>query len=290
MSPWKSRVGLFLLILFLLSGCNRLFFHPTTAEILTPDKLGLKYENIYITTPDNVKIHGWHLPATGAKKGSIIFFHGNAQNITTHIASVYWLPKYGYSVYIFDYRGYGQSQGQPSIEGLIIDANSVINYVSQSLNEGNIVIFGQSLGGAIAINAIAELESKDHIKGIVIDSSFSGFRKIAREKLSELWLTWMFQYPISLAFSASYDFGIAAEKIAPIPLLVIHGNADHIIPFHHGKAIFRAASPPKILWEIDGGKHIDSMTKKKIRDDFVKFLDAATNNLIEKKVSQVRKI
>jgi len=212
----------------------------------------------------------------------------NAQNISTHIASIYWLPQKGYSVYLFDYRGYGKSQGQPTIEGLIIDASSAINYVINHKNEKNIVIFGQSLGGAITINAAAQLEDKSTIKAVIVDSSFAGFRKIAREKLASFWLTWPLQYPLSLAFSSSHNPLHSVNQISPIPLLVMHGNADNIIPLQHGKDIFSAAENPKVLWEMNNGKHIDSMTKKSNRRHFLNFLEAAINNRIENKsVTQV---
>ncbi len=262
----------------LLSGCNSLYFYPMKDEVLTPAKFGMQYKDLYVRTVDNVDIHGWHIPAVGFSKGSVIFFHGNAQNITTHIASVYWLPKQGFDVYIFDYRGYGRSQGFPSVEGVMTDAATVLKYVITDLGKKNVVVFGQSLGGVIALNAVSRFDKKQSIKALVVDSSFSGFREIAREKLSDIWLTWIFQYPLSYAFTASYDPKLAAAKIAPVPLLVIHGNADNIIPMHHGKKLFEAAYSPKLFWKIESGKHISSMGNQGIREKFLRFLDAAVND------------
>ena len=276
----RQKIVLLLITLMFLTGCNRLFFHPMKEEVLTPKKLELNYKDIYLITEDKVQIHGWHIPSIGTKKGTLIFFHGNAQNISTHIASIHWLPKHNYDVYIFDYRGYGRSQGDPSIEGVMRDASTVLEYVINELNQQNVIVFGQSLGGIIALNAVANFKNKIHIKALIIDSAFSGFRKIAREKLSDVWLTWPFQYPLSLAFTSSHNSILAATKIKPIPLLVIHGNADQVIPLHHGKKIFNAASPPKTFWELNNGKHIESTTKKNIREYFLRYIDTAINDKI----------
>jgi len=267
------------LALILLTGCSNLFFYPMKKEVFKPQQFGLTHDDIFLSTNDNTVLHGWHLPATSPSKSSIIFFHGNAENITTHIASVYWLPENGYEVFLFDYRGYGRSQGTPQIDTVIEDARLMIDYVSNhstSTNQ-NFVIFGQSLGAAIAINAAAELENKN-LKALIIDSSFSGFRKIAREKLSDIWLTWPVQAPLSLAFTNKYSPKKMAPIISPVPLLVIHGSADKIIPIRHGEEIFQSAKPPKSFWKIEDGRHIDSTLQLNVRERILDFLDMATNN------------
>lgn len=259
-------------------------------EVLTPEKLSLQYSDIFLTTQDGQNIHGWHLPSKKTNKGNLVFFHGNAQNISTHIASIHWLPEMGYDVYLFDYRGYGRSSGNPHIEGVMLDAKAVLDYVTNDLNLKNIIVFGQSLGGAIALNAVADSNSKENIKSVIIDSSFSSFREIAKEKLSSNLFTWLFQYPFSFAFTDKYKARDAAARISPIPLLILHGNADETIPIHHGRDIFYSAQPPKMFWEIDSGRHIDSMSKQKNRNQLLIFLDNATNNLIPDDLNKTKVI
>jgi fermentation-respiration switch protein FrsA (DUF1100 family) len=109
------------LVSLLLAGCTGLIFQPLSQHLLTPDRLGLAYRDIRFTAADGVSLHGWFLPATAPRQGSVLFLHGNAQNISTHIASVAWLPGAGFDVFLFDYRGYGRSAGEPSLDGVHLD-------------------------------------------------------------------------------------------------------------------------------------------------------------------------
>ncbi|MDH5301507.1 MAG: lysophospholipase [Gammaproteobacteria bacterium] len=285
----RCFLALILPVFSILCGCSGLFFHPTQDEVLTPSRFGILHDDIYLTTPDDFRLHGWHLHAQGDKKGSVVFFHGNAENITTHIASIYWLPAQGFEVFIFDYRGYGRSQGTPSVEGLILDAMTVLDYVAESKST-DIVVFGQSLGCAITLNAVAKFQHKERIKAVVVDSCFSGFREIAREKIADVWLTWPFQWPLSLAFTADYSPVDALHSLASIPILIIHGNQDRVIPIHHGKRLFNAAGFPKEFWEIERGKHIDSMMREGVRSQFLTFLDDAFLAKIPSQRAQERQL
>lgn len=285
----KYFLALILLNFLILSGCNSLFFHPMQKEVLTPSRFGIQHEEIYLTTPDGLQLHGWHLLAQGKTKGSVVFFHGNAENITTHIASIYWLPAQGFEVYIFDYRGYGRSQGLPSVEGVILDAVTVLDYVANSKST-DFVVFGQSLGCAVTLNAVAEFQHKERIKAVAVDSCFSGFREIAREKIADVWLTWPFQFPLSLAFTSDHSPVDAIQSLSPIPLLIIHGNQDHIIPMQHGKSLFDAAESPKQFWEIEHGKHIDSMMREGVRARFTAFLSDAFLTRIPEQMAQASKL
>jgi alpha-beta hydrolase superfamily lysophospholipase len=258
-------------------------------EVLTPSQFGISHDELYITTPDGIRLHGWHLRAQGESKGSVIFFHGNAENITTHIASIYWLPEQGIDVYIFDYRGYGRSEGVPSVDGVILDAVAVMDYVATTQKK-EFVVFGQSLGCAVAINAVSQFQLKEQVKAVAVDSCFSGFREIAREKLSDVWLTWPLQYPLSLAFTSDHSPIGALEKLPSIPLLVIHGNQDHIIPEHHGVSLYNSATTPKQYWEIEQGRHIDSMTREGVRKKFTEFLTRAIDERISPSTEMTLKL
>lgn len=259
-------------------------------EVFSPTQLGLQYKELLLKTSDNVQLHGWHLPAQGKSQGTIVFFHGNAENITTHIASIYWLPPQGYEVFTFDYRGYGKSNGEPTVDGVILDAVTVLEYVTNTLDRQNVVVLGQSLGCVVALNAVAQLEDRSHLKAVAVDSCFSGFREIAREKLSNLWITWPLQYPLSYAFTSSHNPLTLIEFLSPIPTLVIHGNADHIIPMHHGVRLFESALPPKYFWEIERGRHIDSLGRVAVRNKFTGFIRSSVQGTLSMSTKEIIKI
>ena len=113
------------------TGCSSFFFQPHKQHYRDPGKIGLAFEDVYFPTNDNLKLHGWFLPAQGEVKGTVLFLHGNAENISTHIGSVYWLPARGFNVFLPDYRGYGKSEGAPSLAGSMADIESALAYVLQ---------------------------------------------------------------------------------------------------------------------------------------------------------------
>ncbi len=240
----------------------------------TPQEIGLAYEDVGFPTEDGVRLHGWYLPGQGPVCGTILFLHGNAENISTHIGSVYWLPRYGFNVFLPDYRGYGTSQGTPSLPGLQADIDAAMRYlIARPDVDGNgIVIFGQSLGGASAIYYTAHTSRRAHIRALVVDSAFSSHRDIAREKLARFWLTWPLQYPLSWTISDDYSPLAAIAQVAPIPLLLIHGDRDTIVPPWHSERLYAAARAPKEYWKVEGAGHIQALQSQPLRERFASYL------------------
>jgi hypothetical protein len=267
--------NIFLLILAaLLSACTNVFFQPQNNQYLTPNEIGLAYEDVYFTSTDGVRLHGWLLPAQGAVKGTVLFLHGNAENISTHIASVHWLPAQHYNVFLPDYRGYGLSGGSPSLAGAQDDINSAMAYLLQrkDVDPERIVILAQSLGGALAIYNIAHSPYKEKIKALISESAFSDYRGIVREKLDSFWLTWPLQWPLSLTINDDYNPLSSVSKVSPIPLLIIHGDNDNVVPLNHGAALYAAAAQPKEMWVVDGGAHIEAFRHKKYQAKLLDYL------------------
>jgi hypothetical protein len=264
------------IIVFSLSliGCSNVFFFPYHAHVQTPERLGLKYEDVYFNAGDGTRLHGWFLPAPGRALGTILFLHGNAENVSTHIMSVRWLPERGFNVFLLDYRGYGVSAGKPTLAGVQDDVESALKMLiaRPGVDAGRIVVFGQSLGGAIAVHRVAHTAYRENIRALVVESAFSGYRRITREKLGDFWLTWPFQYPLSWTVSDEYNPSEAVARISPIPLLVIHGDRDSIVPVHHGQRLFELAREPKQLWIVPGGGHIQAFQWQSYRDRFVAWL------------------
>ncbi|MFN2360514.1 MAG: alpha/beta hydrolase [Marinobacter sp.] len=246
------------LSLLLQTGCSSVFFYPDQVTYVTPDRLNLDYQDVYIETPDGETLHGWWLPAASDPKGTVYFLHGNAQNISSHIMNVAWLPDRRYNVFIIDYRGYGRSTGAPDIEGTLHDAESGLRWLTNQPDVENQPLFllGQSLGGALGTALASEWVKQDvqpPLDGVILDGTFNGFRAIAREKLGEFWLTWPFQIPLSLTVTDEYEAYERISDISPVPVMVIHSERDGIIPFHHGEELFEAAKEPKRFLRTDTG-------------------------------------
>ncbi len=263
-----------MLAISLLIGCNSLIFQPEKKHYIEPEQINVEARNIYFKTSDGLKLHGWFLPAKKQAQATVLFLHGNAQNISTHIASVFWLPDAGFNVFLFDYRGYGYSEGTPSLEGLLVDFNAAMDAL-HNINEVNtdkIFIFGQSLGAAISLHGLSLYPQREKIKGLIVEGAFTSFRDISREALNNFWLTWPFQWPISYSITDCCRPIDAIKKLSPIPVLIVHSKSDQIIPVHHAVELYAAASSPKQLWLFEGYSHIQVFNNKENRRRLIKYM------------------
>ena len=271
----RRLTPLLLISLFLLQGCSNMFFIPMETLVRTPADIKLEYRDIEFESSDGMALHGWLLPAEGDAKGSILFLHGNAENISTHIGSVFWLPSEGYNVFLFDYRGYGKSSGAAELHGIIRDAEAAIAQLTQlPETQGTpLIVYGQSIGAAIASHAVAHSNYRDHIDALIVESGFNSYRQIAREKLADFWLTWPLQYPLSWTISDRYKPIAAIPLITPIPLLLVYSEEDYIVPPHHGELLFEAANEPKQLWRVPNGRHISVFSRPEERQRLLDYLN-----------------
>ncbi len=266
------------------SGCSTVFFYPDQVTYVTPDRLNLAYEDVFLDTADGETLHGWWLPAQvpeGQAKGTIYYLHGNAQNISSHVFNVAWLPEAGYNVFTLDYRGYGRSTGAPDIEGALHDVETGLRWLARDsrVSAGKLAILGQSLGGALGIALASEWVPRGEqpeLSAVIVDGTFSGFRKIAREKLGNFWLTWPFQIPLSWTIPDDYEGSERIGDIAPVPVLVIHSVRDGIIPFMHGVALYEAANEPRQFLRTDT-PHAATFAIPAYRDALLAFLERAGN-------------
>jgi len=265
-------------IMFLTSSCNNMFYYPDKRMLINPEKAGYKQELITFYSKDNTELKGWFFKSkTTPVKGTIIHYHGNAENISTHFLFSAWLTEMGYNLFIFDYRGYGQSKGVISREGAHQDAISAYKYAVANFykKDQKLILFGQSLGGAILLGSFGDLKSLSPISAIIIESSFYSYQEVVRDKFSNIWLTWPFQHLAYLLFSDDYSPEGNINKISPIPLLVIHGNKDRVVPIKFGKFIFDKAKEPKEFWEVKNGGHTGAFLNKDntYRKKLIDYLD-----------------
>lgn len=268
-----------ILLALALGGCTQVFFQPHRARIASPEQFGLAYEEVRFRSDDGTALYGWFLPASGKAVGTVLFLHGNAENISTHIASVAWLPARGFNVFLFDYRGYGASAGTPTLAGAQQDVDAAMHVLLSraDIDRDRIIVLGQSLGGALAAYYVAHSQSRDAIRALVIDSAFSSYQGIVREKLAALWLTWPFQWLPALTVDERFSPLPAMKLISPIALLLIQGDQDTIVPPHHAQRLYDAALEPKQLWIMPAAGHIQSLRDAAMQDRLVDYLTGVLN-------------
>lgn len=236
----------------LLSACSHFLFVPIKPHPLTPDDIGLLYEDIYIDSSADIRLHGWKLFAEEKSAGSILFFHGNGDNVSTQLPNTFWLPKAGYDVYVFDYQEYGQSEGEAGLDESINDMELMIAYVVKQLPEDEkLIVMGHSLGGSMSIYSVAHSAYRDNIKALVTVEAFSDYHDITQDILSKSWLLWLFQWPLSFTVDNSYRPLDAIAFISPIPVLIMHSETDEMIEMYHAQRLYEAAKEPKSLQLID---------------------------------------
>lgn len=236
-------------------GQPHFIYFPEKTSLETPDQTGLSYEEISFETADNVKLSGWFIPAENPR-GVVLFFHGNAGNISNRMESIHIFHRLGFSTFIFDYRGYGKSSGKPTEKGTYLDAEAAWRYLTEKRDvpPKEVIFFGRSLGGAIA----AWLAQNNTPKALIIESSFTSVPDIAADLYPYL--------PARLLARFDYNTGEYIKRIN-CPILVIHSINDDMIPFKHGRRLFDAAREPKKFVEITGTHNDGFMTSGKRYED-----------------------
>lgn len=253
-----------------LAGCTSLYFYPEPEHYWDPASAGIEYEDIWFEADDGTRLHGWLLPAqVDDPHGTVVFAHGNAQNISSHILNVHWLVSEGFHVFVFDYRGFGKSEGKPTIPGVHKDMAAALETAAAlpAVDPERIVVFGQSLGAAVALTTVAEHEAGPDPRGIAVDSPFASWRGIGREKFGAFFATWPLQIPLSWTISDAFSPIDRVAGLSPVPLLVMVGDRDEVIPPHHGRELYEQAGEPKELWEVPEVGHSQVLSDASIRDD-----------------------
>lgn len=257
-----TRVRNFLNVLPLLAlacgGCaNGIFYHPDRSWAPTPDRRGLAYEHVEFRSIDGTPLSAWWLPARGKAKGTVLHYHGNAQNMSTHVRFAEWLPSRGYNLLVFDYRGYGKSGGAPHRKGVMRDGMAALRLAGEKDDTGNLFVWGQSLGGTVALQSM--LRTEVPVRAAVIDSAFYSFPSITAEKLKLLpwYLQWL-RVMRPLLVTGGYDANDALRNLDPLPLAFLHGENDPVIPASHSRRLRDIAPGNPPLWIIPNAGHCDA--------------------------------
>lgn len=273
-----SKLFIILLPLSLfMSGCSALLFHPVRQPIPNSVAERFKPQDFFFPSGDGETLHGWFFSAQQAK-GTVLAFHGNAENIGTHVNGVLWLVPAGFNLFIIDYRGYGRSTGTPSLEGVNRDGLAALEHVltRKDVGKGRVVVLGQSLGGTVATYVAASSPQRDSLKALVLDSTFAGYRQIAQEKLATFFLTWPLQYPLSWLFNDEYSAARWIGKVT-VPVIIIHDRDDRVVPFHHAEQLRALGMGTAELIETSGNGHIGSFADSSARNRLAEILEAAVD-------------
>jgi fermentation-respiration switch protein FrsA (DUF1100 family) len=234
-------VALVLILYFFQSQLLYLPNVPSRVVAVTPEDAGLAYEPVTITTEDSVTLDGWFVPVN-QPRGLLLFFHGNAGNISHRLDSLKIFNELGLATLIFDYRGYGRSGGEPSEEGTYRDAEGAWRFVTEGrqIPPHEVVLFGRSLGAAIATH----LATRVTPGALIIESAFTSVPDLAAELYPFLPARWL----------TRFRYNTQADLVSTsCPLLIVHSRDDEIIPFAHGQRLFAVANEPKQLLELRGG-------------------------------------
>lgn len=219
---------------------DHLIFHPTKNIHSTPADLGVTYEEVELETADGVQLHGWFIPAEGDDR-TIILFHGNAGNIANRIYLINSLRELGINIFIFDYRGYGKSEGSPDEDGLYSDGRAAWQYITEvrSIDPQKVILFGRSLGSAVATRLAEEYEAG----ALILDAPFTSGKNLGADLYP--WL------PVRMLMKYDFDNTQRIKELS-IPLLIAHSRTDRVVPYHHGEELFEAAGEPKEFVELEG--------------------------------------
>lgn len=214
-------------------------FFPHREIVMHPTDIGLSYEDIYFSTEDSVLLHGWFLKNPDAQK-TLLFFHGNAGNISHRLGKISLFYPLGFNIFIIDYRGYGKSEGTPSEQGIYADARAAYDYLltRRDIDQNNIIAYGASLGGVVAI----DLAMHRPLAGLIINSCFSTAADMAKH---------IYPFIPSFLIRTQMDSVSKVSQI-DIPKLFFHSPEDDIVPFSLGKRLFDAAAHPKEFVKTKG--------------------------------------
>lgn len=208
---------------------DQLIFHPSSELWDSPERLGLEWSEHRVETSEGVTLHGWMI-GDPSDKSVVVYSHGNAGNISGRVDIAGDIARQGTAVFLYDYRGYGKSEGSPSEDGIYKDGEAVVHYLRGSLNiaTDRMIFFGRSLGGSVAARQAAEFEGA----GLVLDSAFISGKEIATDI-----------YPFIPGFLIGVDFPVDDDlrQTKASRILILHARSDRIVPFHHGEKLYDIA-------------------------------------------------
>ena len=270
------KVLLLFIIILTISGCEKYFFFPQKILYYMPETCKYSPDNILVETDEGKTLHGWYFKTPLKNpKGTIIFLHGNSSNISTESVGMVWVLDKGYNLLTFDYRGYGLSEGKPDIEGVLKDGldftDAIMKY--NKVDKRNLIIHGQSLGGAVASHIAAYSPHAEKIKVLVLDSTFTSWKSISKEIASKNFFTWAWQHPISWGITGKYSTLENVKNSKIKNTIVMHSKKDELISYDNAEAIFKMAHEKKVMINDDYSTHAVIMQNPRVRNDYLNYIN-----------------
>ena len=259
---------------------DEMFFYPDSEVYQLPDDVDrlveLAYEEVWFDSGDGTRLNGWWLPAMDEAVGTVVHLHGNAQNMTSHFSFVDWLPQAGFNLLVFDYRGYGKSEGQPSRAGVYADGVAAIRYAEgrEDVGTDKIFVLGQSLGGCVAV-AVLGRERFEGVRAVAVDSAFESYRKIAEDKIDLMPVLSLAKKPMAKAIVNDEFSAIEVVDKISAPIAFMHAQDDEVVPFDHSRRLYERATEPKEFWEIEQGGHTVALMFSEYQQKVAEFFKKA---------------
>ncbi|NWB89715.1 alpha/beta hydrolase [Pseudomonas agarici] len=267
-----------LCLLLTLNGCSSLLFYPEPGLPFTPDNAHLQYRDITLTTADGKRLRAWWLPARAGVpvKGTVLHLHGNGGNLSAHLGGSGWLPEHGYQVLMLDYRGYGVSEGEPSLPAVYQDIDAAFDWLQQAPEVQNkpLVVLGQSLGGALVVHYLVERhpDYQSRLKALVFDGVPASYRSVGRFALAGSWLTWPIQVPLSWLVPDRDSALDAMPRLTGVPKLIFQSIDDPLVPMSNGIVLYQSAPPPRVL-QLTRGGHVQTFADPTWRQVMLRYLE-----------------
>ena len=262
------------------AGCTSvsiLFFYPQKALISTPTDVDLEYQDVWLNAQDGIKLNAWWIPAQGSLPDSntmVLYLHGNAENISSHSHSIYWLANNGVSVLALDYRGFGASQGKAIMPDIFQDIEAAAAWMKQQYPKKDLIILGQSIGTVMAINFTAQAAEKYQIQALILDAPLTGIATAARSAMSQNFVGWLI-WPFTVLIPNQWDPVKHIAKI-DLPVLIMHSPKDTIIPYKQDEALYaqwqKTQPKQQLCWLDSKGPHIMSFAFPDIRKATLEFM------------------
>ena len=240
--------GIVVYVVLLLLFENKIIFHPSRYPegYWNPASAGVPAQDIYFTAEDGVKLHGWFIPAPNAV-ATLLWFHGNAGNLSHRLDNIQRLAPLNLNIFIFDYRGYGRSEGEPNEQGIYKDSRAAYKTVVEldSVSPDTLFLFGRSLGGICAV----ETALNHPARGLILESVFTSASDMSRQVFPLVPLGWAIRSKLDAVGNIPH---------LKLPKLILHGTRDEIVPYDLGRKLFDRAGEPKTFYPIEGAGHNDT--------------------------------
>lgn len=280
MKQGKTSTWLGLFLSFLLMGCNHLLYPADRFPYMIPDQIKPKPQELKIDVSSSEQLHAWYWPSqTKEKKGIVVHFHGNGQNLTTHFMFLKWVIDFGYDYMIFDYRGYGASSGEKANqEQTVQDGLAVLQYIHKQYPSLPVIAAGQSLGSAVLGRTLQEITASGRKEllpqFVVFDSSFISYQAAARSVLKQKWLLYPFLPFTYLVISDDWSpQNRLQDQPSSIPAMFFHNTGDMIIRIDLGNQAFEAWKGPKLFVRDEDGAHTSAFGDPKFLNRRKQLLD-----------------